>query len=112
MENYIKNQILSHFKNHEIEISSEDVNTIIAETMKGTYAFQIIYVDQDQEYKLDTYVDPMYKFKLYKKLQRSNVCYDGNLWSYDGGKQYKYFDAETLVFDLRVIRELKLNQIL
>jgi predicted methyltransferase len=108
MENYIKNQIESHFKKHQIHINPDDLNCIIDETMKGTYAFQIIYEDLP-EFSMH---EPWYTFKLYKKLKRTNVCYDGNLWSYDGGKQYKYFDSETLVFDLRVIRELKLNQIL
>ena len=111
MENYIKNQIESHFKKHHIHINPNDLNSIIDETLKGTYAFQIIYEDIEFS-SIDFDTIPLYTFKLYKKLQRTNVCNDGNLWSYDGGKQYKYNDIETLVFDLRVIRELKLNQIL
>ena len=34
------------------------------------------------------------------------------LFSYDGGKTYKYSPYETLLFDLRIIRELKLNNLL
>ena len=117
MENYIRNQIISHFEKHQIEISDEEILSIIDHTKKGVYAFQIIYVDNkivDQETGIINLNLPSYKFKLLKPLNRSNVEYDKeyDIWSYDGGKTFKYTDSETLVFDLRIIRELKLNQIL
>ena len=45
MENYIRNQIVSHFEKHSIEIDDKDILSIIDQTKRGVYAFQIIYVD-------------------------------------------------------------------
>ena len=115
MENYIRNQIVSHFEKHQIEINDEDILSIIDQTKKGVYAFQIIYVDNPLPgQKYINLNSPTYKFKLLKLLNRSNVEYNKeyDIWSYDGGKTFKYGNSETLIFDLRVIRELKLNQIL
>jgi len=117
MENYIRNQIVSHFEKHQIEIDDKDILSIIDQTKKGVYAFQIIYVDNPDTFDEETgkiNLNIPYKFKLLKLLNRSNVLYNKeyNVWSYDGGKTFKYGDSETLIFDLRVIRELKLNQIL
>ena len=118
MENYIRNQIVSHFEKHQIEINDEDILSIIYQTKKGVYAFQIIYVDNPDTFDEETGTInlniPSYRFKLLKLLNRSNVEYNKeyDIWSYDGGKTFKYGDSETLIFDLRIIRELKLNQIL
>lgn len=118
MENYVRIQIVSHFKKHSIEIDDKDLLDIINNTKKGIYAFQIIYVDNqgimDQETGIINLNLPTYKFKLLKPLNRSNIEYNKeyDIFSYDGGKTFKYSDSETLIFDLRVIRELKLNQIL
>lgn len=118
MENYVRNQIVSHFKKHSIEIDDKNILDIIDNTKKGIYAFQIIYVDNpdimDQETGIINLNLSTYKFKLLKPLNRSNVEYNDeyDIWSYDGGRTFKYVDSETLIFDLRVIRELKLNQIL
>ena len=101
-----------------IEIDNKDILSIIDQTKKGVYAFQIIYVDNPDIMYQETGVInlnlPTYKFKLLKLLNRSNIEYNKeyDIWSYDGGKTFKYSDSETLIFDLRVIRELKLNQIL
>ena len=112
MENYLRNKILKYSDKFSIEFTEENINSIIEETKKGIYAFQIIYIPISVENK--------YKFKLFKPLDVSKLkvwknAYNniGNtLWSYDGGKTFKYSDYETLKFDLRIIRELKLNQIL
>jgi hypothetical protein len=115
MENYIRNQIVSHFEKHQIEINDEDILSIIDQTKSGVYAFQIIYVDNPLPgQKYININSPIWKFKLLKPLNRSNVEYNEeyDIWSYDGGKTFKYGNSETLIFDLRVIRELKLNQIL
>ena len=117
MENYVRSQIISHFKKHSIEIDDKDLLDIIDNTKKGIYAFQIIYVDNPGimcETGIINLNLPTYKFKLLKPLNRSNIEYNKeyDIFSYDGGKTFKYSDSETLVFDLRVIRELKLNQIL
>ena len=101
-----------------IEIDNKNILSIIDQTKKGVYAFQIIYVDNPDIFEQETGTInlnlPTYKFKLLKLLNRSNIEYNKeyDIWSYDGGKTFKYSDSETLIFDLRVIRELKLNQIL
>ena len=116
MENYIRNQIVSHFEKYMIEIGDKDILSIIDQTKKGVYAFQIIYVDNPDTFDEETGTInpniPSYKFKLLKPLNRSNVKQVYDIWSYDGGKNFKYSNSETLIFDLRIIRELKLNQIL
>ena len=111
MENYIRNKIKKHSDKFSIEFTEDNIKSILEETKKGIYAFQIIYNENDKF---------GYTFKLYKPLDVNKLkvwehAYGniGNtLWSYDNGKSYKYHDAETLKFDLRVIREIKLNQIL
>ena len=116
MENYIRNQIVSHFEKYMIEIGDKDILSIIDQTKKGVYAFQIIYVDNPDTFDEETGTInpniPSYKFKLLKPLNRSNVKQVYDILSYDGGKNFKYSNSETLIFDLRIIRELKLNQIL
>ena len=94
MENYIRNQLVSHFRKHQIEISDKDILSIIDQTKKGVYAFQIIYVDNhkivDQETGIINLNLPTYKFKLLKLLNRSNIEYNKeyDIWSYDGGKTF------------------------
>jgi len=113
MENYIRNKIKKHSEKFNIEFTEENIKHILEETKKGIYAFQIIYTENHVSNK-------KYIFKLAKpidvnKLKIWEHAYGniGNtLWSYDGGKTWKYSDFETLKFDLRVIRELKLNEIL
>lgn len=118
MENYIRNKIKKHSDKFSIEFTEDNIKSILEETKKGIYAFQIIYIltslpgEHPSQFK--------YRFKLAKPLDVNKLkvwehAYGniGNtLWSYDNGKSYKYHDAETLKFDLRVIRELKLNEIL
>ncbi len=122
MENYIRNKIKKHSDKFSIEFTEEDIKSVLEETKKGIYAFQIIYtltslyndtsIEHPSKFK--------YRFELAKPLDVNKLkvwehAYGniGNtLWSYDGGKSYKYNDAETLKFDLRVIREIKLNEVL
>jgi hypothetical protein len=111
MENYIRNKIKKHSEKFNIEFTEDNIKSILEEAKKGIYAFQIIYNENDKF---------GYTFKLYKPLDVNKLkvwehAYGniGNtLWSYDGGKTWKYGSSETLKFDLRVIREIKLNQIL
>lgn len=114
LEKYIKDKIISHFDKYHINIKDDELIKLIETVKSGTYAFQIIYdIDLDQ-------VENRYSFNLAKPLNVNNVklwehAYGniGNdLWSYDNGKTWKYNTSETLVFDLRVIRELKLDDIL
>lgn len=112
MENYIRNKIRKHSDKFSIEFTEENIKHILEETKKGIYAFQIIY---RQSSTLEKYVFDLAKPLDVNKLKIWEHAYGniGNtLWSYDGGKTWKYSDYETLKFDLRVIRELKLNEIL
>jgi hypothetical protein len=59
MENYIRNQIVSHFEKHQIEINDEDILSIIDQTKKGVYAFQIIYVDNPDIFDEETINEEM-----------------------------------------------------
>ena len=126
MENYIRNKIKKHSEKFNIEFTEDNIKSILEETKKGIYAFQIIYnelSDKQLLFRLSKPEHPTkfrYTFILYKPLDVNKLkvwehAYGniGNtLWSYDGGKTWKYGSSETLKFDLRVIREIKLNQIL
>ncbi len=120
MENYIRNKIKKHSDKFNIEFTEDNIKSILEETKKGIYAFQLIYTVKSDIQNFVNENPFLYKLKLAKPLDVNKLkvwehAYGniGNtLWSYDGGKSYKYSDYETLKFDLRIIRELKLNEIL
>jgi hypothetical protein len=107
IESYIKDKIDFHKEKHNIQFSDEKVNEILSSIKDGIYAFQLIY-------------DEKYQVILVRPLQYNQVIqnkYSGrfhgqNLWSYDGGKQFKYSLSETLKFDIQKIRDLQLDIIL
>ena len=111
LQSYIRDTITNFFIKGSIVYTDEIVDDIEGRVNNGVYAFQVIYVPADGS---------VYKLKLLKPLDISKVkmwehAYGniGNtLFSYDGGKTYKYSPNETLLFDLRIIRELKLNNLL
>jgi hypothetical protein len=73
MENYIRNKILKHSEKFNIEFTEDNINSILEETKKGIYAFQIIYNETDPEEHPTKF---KYTFKLYKPLDvnKLKVC--------------------------------------
>jgi len=105
MRKYIRNCIIRFFNDGNIIYTDDIINQIEAEVYKGVYAFQVIYEEADMN---------IYEFKLLKPLYYKNVLYNDKyeIYSYDGGKTYKYSKYETLLIDLKVIRNIKLNDLL
>ena len=105
LQSYIRDTINNFFIKSCIRYNNDIVDDIEEKVNNGVYAFQIIYTEDTIN---------VYKFKLLKPLDYTLVKYDKeyDIYSYDGGKTYKYSPNETLLFDLRIIRELKLNNLL
>jgi hypothetical protein len=99
----IKSELDSHQSNYNLDFTPTISNEIISYVERGVYAFQLIY-DGNQEVIL---VKPL----QYNQVIQ-NLDYSQSLWSYDGGKQFKYTSMETLKFDIQKIRDLQLDIIL
>jgi len=110
---YIRNEITSHMQKHSVMVLKSDIEEMVEEAMKGTYAFQIIYSDINS-------VDRMFSYSFYSfiKLDHSKIVFQEEteqtsaVYSYDGGKRFQWFETETLILNPSIIREMKLNQII
>ncbi len=103
----IESQITNHLTKHGLyagvvkDFSKHLVNSVLS----GNYAFQLIYGGD-------------YRVEEWKVLDRNLVCstmgptLTEKVFSYDGGKRFQWSEQETLLIDMRIIRELKLNTIL
>jgi hypothetical protein len=108
---YIRNEITNHMQKHRVMVLKSDIEEMVEEALKGTYAFQIIYNDIDSE---------VFNYSLYSfiKLDHSKIVFreeteqTSAAYSYDGGKRFQWFETETLLLDPSIIREMKLNQII
>ena len=99
----IRTQIVNHLNRYDI-VSNHIVDEIIDSVLAGNSAFQIIY---DDDFSITSWTI------LDRVLIKSMPGIDGGtIYSYDGGKRYQWFESETLLIDLRLIREYKLNEIL
>ena len=110
---YIRNEIAKHMDKHRVMVLKSDIEEMVEEALKGTYAFQIIYNNIDSE-------DGMFNYSLYsfipidyrKIVFREETDQTSAAYSYDGGKRFQWFDTETLILDSSIIREMKINQII
>ena len=110
---YIRNEISNHMQKHRMMVLKSDIEEMVEEALKGTYAFQIINNNIDSE-------DRMFDYSFYSfiKLDHSKIVFreeteqTSATYSYDGGKRFQWFDTETLLLDLSIIREMKLNKII
>ena len=110
---YIRNEITNHMQKHRVMVLKSDIEEMVEEALKGTYAFQIIYNNIDSE-------DGMFNYSLYsfipidyrKIVFREETDQTSAAYSYDGVKRFQWFDTETLLLDSSIIREIKINQII
>ena len=110
---YIRNEVSNHMQKHRMMVLKSDIEEMVEEALKGTYAFQIIYNNIDSE-------DRMFDYSFYSfiKLDHSKIVFreeteqTSATYSYDGGKRFQWFDTETLLLNPSIIREMKLNQII
>ena len=110
---YIRKEITKHMDKHRVMVLKSDIEEMVEEALKGTYAFQIIYNNIDSE-------DGMFNYSLYsfipidyrKIVFREETDQTSAAYSYDGGKRFQWFDTETLLLDSSIIREMKINQII
>ena len=113
---YIRNEISKHMDKHRVMILKTDMDEMVEEAMKGTYAFQIIYSDLEESYDGSRMFN--YSFYSFTKLDHSKIVFrpeteqTSAVYSYDGGKRFQWFDTETLLLDPSIIREMKLNKII
>ena len=101
---------------HRMLIHKKDIDEMVDEALKGTYAFQLIYNDmKDAEFDCSFYsfipIDHR-KIVFREETDQTSAAYSSAAYSYDGGKRFQWFETETLLLDASIIREIKLNQII
>jgi len=109
---YIRSEISKHMNKYSIRVHKNDIEEMIEEVLKGTYAFQIIYNtlnDKNFAYSLHSFI-PINHRKIVFRRDEEESYYAG--YSYDGGKRFQWTEMETLVIDSSIIREIKINQII
>jgi len=107
---YIRNEISNHMNKYSILVHKNDIDEMIEEVLKGTYAFQIIYNDlnhKDFAYSLHSFIPINHRKIVFRDEESYYAAY-----SYDGGKRFQWTEMETLVIDSSIIREIKINQII
>jgi hypothetical protein len=100
---YINNIIDKHQKDFGVDFDIYVRGGIEKSITNGVYAFQVIYNSYNQVHSI--------KNLNHSLLKKSLI--DGNLlWSYDGGVRYQWSEVETLLFDLSIIRNIKLEKVI
>jgi hypothetical protein len=89
-------------------IREKDIDEMVEAVLNGTYAFQIIYSDMEDNYSFYSFIPRDYR----KIVFREETDQTSAAYSYDGGKRFQWFETETLLLDSSIIREMKLNQII
>ena len=108
---YIRKEISKHMDKHRMLVHKKDIDEMVDEALKGTYAFQIIYNDiQYTEFDCSFYSFIPIDYR--KIVFREETDQTSAVYSYDGGKRFQWFETETLLLDASIIREIKLNQII
>ena len=108
---YIRNEIVKHMNKHRMLVRTGDIDEMVEEALKGTYAFQLIYNDmKDTEFDCSFY--SFIPIDHRKIVFREETDQTSAVYSYDGGKRFQWFETETLLLDASIIREIKLNQII
>ncbi len=103
MSEYIRNTIIDFFNNSNILLTDDIIGQIEKQVQSGAYAFQIIYTPNEHS--------TLMNFELAKPLDYKLVNKVYDIYSYDGGKNYKYDEYETLIFNPSVIRNIKLDDL-
>lgn len=101
IEDFISDQLKYHTIKHDIQFWEKSYE-ILRYAESGIYAFQLIYNDNRQV----VLVKPLNWINVVSKQHTF-----GKLWSYDGGKEFKYSSDETLKLDLQKLRHLKIDKI-
>jgi hypothetical protein len=109
---YIKQTIDGHEKKWDIFFNSEICNIIHDNVNNGIYAFQIIYLFEAFENKVEDIKLLDHKLCVHEKDLNQTHKEMGIMWSYDGGQRYQWSEMETLIFDHVLIRDIKLNKLL
>ena len=115
---YIRNEITNHMQKHRVMVLKSDIEEMVEEALKGTYAFQIIYNNIDSEdgmfnYSLYSFIPIDYRKIVFREeTDQTSAAYSSAAYSYDGGKRFQWFEKETLLLDSSIIREMKINQII
>lgn len=108
---YIRSEIAKHMEKHRMLVRDEDIDEMVEEALKGTYAFQLIYNDMKST-EFDRSFYSFIPIDHRKIVFREETDITSAAYSYDGGKRFQWFETETLLLDPSIIREIKLNQII
>jgi hypothetical protein len=100
---YINNIIDKHQRDFGVDFDIYVRDEIEKGISNGVYAFQVIYNSYNKVHSIKN---------LNYSLLRSNLIGGNLLWSYDGGVRYQWSEVETLLFDLSIIRNIKLEKII
>ena len=111
MKEEIRNQIRSHMDRHKIMAQERDVEEMTNAVEKGTYAFNIIYLDIADP-SFDSVLNSFSPLDAAKIVFRPGTEEISDAYSYDAGKRFQWFEKETLLIDVAKIREWKINQII
>jgi len=93
-------------------IRTEDIDEMVDEALKGTYAFQLIYNDMVKDAEFDCLFYSFIPIDHRKIVFREETNQTSAVYSYDAGKRFQWFEIETLILDSSIIREMKINQII
>jgi len=107
IESFIKSELNYHKVRYNLQFSDEITSEILDYIKEGVYAFQLIYNENQQ-----VFLVKLLDWTKVIQNSSSDRHWGQNLWSYDGGKHFRYSSIETLKIDVVKIRELKLNEIL
>ena len=113
IKEYIKQTIDYHENKWGVFFDSKICNTIHDNVVNnGIYAFQIIYLFEAFENKVEDIKLLDHKLCVHEKDLTKLQNEMGIMWSYDGGQRYQWSEMETLIFDHALIRNIKLNKLL
>jgi hypothetical protein len=108
-------EIKSHLDRWSILYDSKQMDSIIELVIGGCSAFQLIYSDfnstvfSKEKYLCLAEVKPLDRGKIKK---RYDTITQSLIFSYDDGVRYQWFEKETLLIDISLIRDLKIENIL
>jgi hypothetical protein len=119
-EEYIRSEITRHLDIHKISYREAQITEMAQLVLVGTSAFQIIFNQVFDPFCEDG--DEIYLLEKWKSLDRSLIkemfttfgkgtVYHQLMYSYDGGKRYQWTERETILIDLRILRDIKINEL-
>jgi hypothetical protein len=114
VEDYIDQTITNHSSSFDIHFNQNHIQEIKEYIKSGIFAFQLIFDITTNTEHNNLYETWKIKPLDWKSIKSQMVYHDGSPMGlvYSYGDVYNYFDRETLIFDIGVIREIKIEKLL